>query len=79
MEDRIKKVQTEQEKRFVRGKILVMFDRCVELSPDKKIAEHMWTILRPHNDNPYYWSDDKLLGKIESYFKQLSEIVEDEE
>jgi len=74
MQDRINKIQSEQEKRYVRGKILAFLDRCVELNPEIPIMQHLWTIARPHSDDPFSWDNDKLLGKFEDYYRQLSKI-----
>lgn len=47
-----------------------------ELWSDIPLAQHLYTIMRPHKD-AYGWSDELLLKKIEKYREEL-EVDEDE-
>lgn len=78
--DKLKEIQSEQNRRYIRGKIEAYITRIFELDSDKPVAQHFWTILRSKGDGstPFNWNDDKFLGVIESYYKEFRKIKEEE-
>lgn len=69
-----------EEKKSVQSKeqIFYNFVQILQNFPQYKIAQHLLHILRKKGDSedPYYWSDEKLLKKFEHYNDELvSELV----
>lgn len=69
-----KKMQTTQQ-------IFHILLELTELYPDKTICQHLTTIMRRKNPGikeAYFWSNDTLLKRIESYKQELeSDSLED--
>lgn len=77
-EERFKKAQSDQDRRFKLGKITAYEARIIELDDKVPLAQHWHTILRSKGGKEsYYWDNDKLLGRIEEYYKEYRKIVED--
>lgn len=73
MENKTKQqVQTEQQ-------ILYNFLQVVELFPQYTIAQHWLHILRRKDEpkEPYFWSNEITLKKIEQYYDELKQELAD--
>jgi hypothetical protein len=46
-----------------------------EMYPQYTLAQHFIHIMRKKDDNqdPYFWSQEKLLSKVESYYDELND------
>lgn len=48
--------------------------QIIELFPQYSIAQHVLHFLRPKGDkDPYFWSNESLLKKIEQYYDELKQ------
>lgn len=63
----------------VRGKQLILKEllEIMELWPEKDVAKHLCTIMRPYKD-AYQWTDEMLLKKIEKYRNEIETELDDE-
>lgn len=77
--DKIKKIQSDTEKRYIRNKIEAIMPRIMELDPTVPVAQHFYTILRTKGkeDSAYYWDDNKLLGVMEEYYKEFRKLTDE--
>ncbi len=80
MENKLKEIQSDRDRRYIIGKIEAYLTRIFELDDKKPIAEHLVTILRSKGDSspPYTWKNDVLLGKMEAYYKEFRNLKEEE-
>jgi hypothetical protein len=63
----------------IRSKQLILKEllEIIEIWPEKDVANHICTIMRPYKD-AYHWTDDMLLKKIEKYRNELETELDDE-
>ena len=66
--------QAYKKSRYARSKFITHFAMVLEGFPNYTIAEHLSTLMRKEGDQekPYFWDDDKMLKKVETYYKNLT-------
>ena len=85
IEDKLKKVQTDEERRYIIGKIRATLDRIIELDDTIPLAIHINNIFKSSGEvsstnklqYPYHWTNDKLYGKVDEYYKKHRKAMED--
>ena len=63
----------DKNKKIIEGQIFFTLIKIVEQYPQYTVSQHLAHLLRKKGDREdnYYWSDDKLLKKIEDYKDEL--------